>query len=140
MNPIYIWRDNLNFLFLWWSTFASIRTNVTLNYVLVLFVFRWIVRKKSLDDVLELVLNGDDSELESFEESRFKLKISMFWQLARWWWTTYKKQRSPSHSTKKSYYVWEEKSFLNIDKIFCELQTATPPRQIQHYMKTFLNL
>ena len=57
------------------------------------------------------------------------VKISMFLQLARWWWTIYKKQRSPSQPTKKSYYIWEKKSFLNIDKIFCELQTVTPPKE-----------
>lgn len=40
-------------------------------------------KKKSLDYVLELVLNGDDSKLESFEESRFRqrrFRCSCNWQ------------------------------------------------------------
>ena len=38
------------------------------------------------------------------------------------------KQNNPSKPTKKSY-VWEKKSFQNIDKSFSELQAAPPPKE-----------
>ena len=109
-------------------------------------------KKLSLDDALEFILNGDDRELESLSEDSDAenfdvpavvtddLENTLFSEVLQ----SEKdmnydesssdeepppptKQNNPSKPTKKSY-VWEKKSFQNIDKSFSELQAAPPPK------------
>ena len=72
--------------------------------------------KLSLDDVLEFILNGDDSELESlsedFDAEDFDVPAVVTDDLEN-----------------KNSYVWEKKSFRNIDKSFSEPQVAPPPKE-----------
>ena len=110
-------------------------------------------KKLSLDDALEFILNGDDSELESLSEDSDAedfdvpavvtddLENTLFGEVLQ----PEKemnddesssdeelppptKQNNLSKPTKKSY-VWEKKSFRNIDKLFSELQVAPPPKE-----------
>ena len=106
-------------------------------------------KKLSLDDALEFILNGDDSELESLSEDSDAedfnavvtddLENTLFSEVLQPEKemnddesssdeepTPPTKQNSLSKPTKKSY-VWEKTSFQNIDKSFSELQAAPPP-------------
>ena len=110
-------------------------------------------KKLRFDAALEFILNGDDSELESSSEDSDvedfdcpafvtdDLENTLFIKVLQ----PEKemnddesssdeepppptKQNNPSKPTKKSY-VWEKKSFQNIDKSFSELQAAPPPKE-----------
>ena len=108
-------------------------------------------KKLSLDDALEFILNGDDSELESLSEDsdaeNFDVPTVVTNDLENTLFsevlqpenemnddesssdeepTPPTKQNNLSKPTKKSY-VWEKTSFQNIDKSFSELQAAPPP-------------
>ena len=108
-------------------------------------------KKLSLDDALEFILNGDDSELESLSEDSDAedfdavviddLENTLFSEVLQPEKeinddesSSYEepppptKQNNPPKPTKKSY-VWEKKSFQNIDKSFSELQAAPPPKE-----------
>ena len=108
-------------------------------------------KKLSLDDALEFILNGDDSELESLSEDSdvedFDVPAVVTDDLENTLFSEVlqpekeinddesssdeepppTKQNNPPKPTKKSY-VWEKKSFQNIDKSFSELQAAPPPK------------
>ena len=110
-------------------------------------------KKLSLDDALESILNEDDSELESLSEDSdaedFDVPAVVTDDLENTLFSEVlqpekemnddesssdeeppppTKQNNPSKPTKKSY-VWEKKSFQNIDKSFSELQAAPPPKE-----------
>ena len=109
-------------------------------------------KKLSLDDALEFILNGDDSELESFSKysdpEDFDVPAVVTNDLENTLFSEVlqpgkevnddenstdeeppppKKQNNPSKPTKKSH-VWEKNSFQNIDKSFSEPQAAPPKK------------
>ena len=109
-------------------------------------------KKLSLDDALEFILNGDDSELESLSEDSdvedFDVPAVVTDDLENTLFSEVlqpekemnddesssdeeppppTKQNNPSKPTKKSY-VWEKNSFQNIDKSFSEPQAAPPKK------------